>query len=76
MPVLQPLLRLYRDNYHFLRFRVASVVLSMVIWVGMHNPYVLYVAVVCVVIRRHASLRFAGTLWLHLGVSWWKVCYM
>ena len=61
MPVLQPLLRLYRDNYHFLRFRVASVVLSMVIWVGMHNPYVLYTTVVCVVIRRHASLRFAGT---------------
>ena len=35
MPVLQPLLRLYRDNYHFLRFRVASVVLSMVI-LGRH----------------------------------------
>ena len=62
MPVLQPLLRLYRDNYHFLRFRVASVVLSMVIWVGMHSPYVLYTTVVYVVIRRHASLRFAGTL--------------
>ena len=61
MPVLQPLLRLYRDNYHFLRFRVASVVPSMVIWAGMHNPYVLYTVVVYVVIRRHASLRFAGT---------------
>ena len=61
MPVLQPQLRLYRDNYHFLRFRVASVVLSMVIWVGMHNPYVLYIAVVCVVIRRHTSLRCVGT---------------
>ena len=50
MPVLQLLLRLYRDNYHFQRSRVASVVLFMVIWVGMHNPYVLYIAVVCVVI--------------------------
>ena len=49
MPVLQPLWRLYRDNYHFLRSRVASVVLSMVIWVGLHNIYVLYIAVVCVV---------------------------
>ena len=48
MPVLQPQLRLYRDNYHFLRSRVVSVVLSMVIWVGMHNPYVLYITVVCV----------------------------
>ena len=61
MHVLQPLLRLYRDNCHFLRFRVVSVVPSMVIWVGMHSPYVLYIAVVCVVIRRRASLRFAGT---------------
>ena len=49
MPVLQLQLRVYRDNYHFLRFRVASVVLSMVIWVRMHNPYVWYIAVVCVV---------------------------
>ena len=61
MPVLQPQLRHYRDNYHFPRSRVASVVLFMVIWVGMHNPYVLYIAVVCVVIRRHASPRCVGT---------------
>ena len=49
-PVLQPLWRHYRDNYHFQRSRVASVELFMVIWVGMHIPYVLYIAVVCVVI--------------------------
>ena len=50
MPVLQPQLRHYRDNYHFPRSRVASVVLFMVIWVGMHNTYILYKVVVCVVI--------------------------
>ena len=31
----------------------------MVIWVGMHILYVLYIAVVCVVIRRHAYPRCA-----------------
>ena len=61
MPVLQLLWRHYRDNYHFQRSRVASVELFMVIWVGMHIPYVLYIAVVCVVIRRHASPRCVGT---------------
>ena len=61
MPVLQSQLRRYRNNYHFPRSRVASVALFMVIWVVMHNPYVLYMAVVCVVIRQHASLKCVGT---------------
>ena len=67
MLVLQPLLRHYRDNYHFQRSRVANVVLFMVIWVGMHTPYVLYIAVVCVVIQCHASLRGSGNPLAALG---------
>ena len=61
MPVLQPLWRHYRDNYYFQRSRVASVELFMVIWVGMHTPYVLYIAAVCVVIRRQESPRCVET---------------
>ena len=52
MLVLQPLWRHYRDNYQLPRSRVASVGPFMVIWVGMHIPYILYIAVVYVVIQR------------------------
>ena len=61
MPVLQPLWRHYRNNCQLLRSLVVSVGPFMVIWVGMHVPYILYIAVVCVAINGQKSPRCVGT---------------
>ena len=61
MLVLQLLWRHYRNNYQLPRSHVVSVGPFMVIWVGMHIPYIMYIAVVYVAINDQKSPRCVGT---------------